>query len=230
MRKAAAAGANWVVTPELAVSGYTFAKELGTEWIAAQPDSWMDEIRRLAARHRLTVFLATPERDARSGKLHNTIFVIADDGRVVGSHRKINTLPTGSEAWSTPGYTAAPIVVPPSRCVGLLICSDAYSPPIAAKLRDGGADLLVSAAAWAPGLHGPDGEWERVTRDTGLPLIVCNRTGRDGTMDFTAATTVIAEGGRRLLSLSSEDSKIFVVDWDLRKNTLASRAYQELAV
>jgi 5-aminopentanamidase len=41
---AAAAGANWIVTPELAVCGYTFAEHAGTDWIMPQSDIWMSRI------------------------------------------------------------------------------------------------------------------------------------------------------------------------------------------
>src|ERR1700753_1510756 len=40
--KSAAEGCDWIVTPELAVSGYTFVPVIGTAWISAQPDPWMD--------------------------------------------------------------------------------------------------------------------------------------------------------------------------------------------
>lgn len=82
--------------------------------------------------------------------------------------------------------------------------------------------MLVSAAAWAPGFHGPDGEWERCTSDTGLPLFVCNRTGLDRPLDFTRGESVVAKDGRRLLSLSSERSTIFLIDWDSKTHTLES--------
>ena len=38
---AARLGATWIITPELIVTGYTFADSIGTEWILPQPDSWM---------------------------------------------------------------------------------------------------------------------------------------------------------------------------------------------
>lgn len=169
--KAADLGATWILTPELAVSGYSFADGLGTRWIEPQPDHWMAKIHRLAARRRLTIFLSHPERDPRSDQLHNTLFAIAPNGRVAGSHRKINTLRVGSEAWSTPGTHATAFPLAPFGNVGLLICADAYSPGIANSLKTQGAKVLVSSAAWAPGLHGPNGEWERCTKDTGLPRI-----------------------------------------------------------
>jgi predicted amidohydrolase len=98
-----------------------------------------------------------------------------------------------------------------------MICADAYAPWIAQRLRELGAKILVSSAAWGPGPYGPSGEWERVTSDTGLPLLVCNRTGMDRTLDFTHAESVVVKEGRRLYSMASETSAVFLVDWDLRK-------------
>jgi predicted amidohydrolase len=213
-------GAAWIMTPELGVCGYSFADSIGTEWILPQPDPWMEDFCRLVSRLHATVFLSHPERDRSSNHLHNTVFVIAPDGTIAGKHRKINTLRVGSEAWSTPGDHVAPLPVPPFESVGIMICADAFSPTIAGSLKAQGAEFLVSSAAWGPGLHGPNGEWERCTGDTGLPLVVCNRTGRDVVLDFTGAQSVVAKNGRRLLSMSSERSAIFVVDWDLTSQEL----------
>ena len=228
MTKAANVGAHWILTPELVESGYTFADRLGTKWIKPQPDRWMAQVCRLATQRRLTIFLSHPERDPQSTSLYNSLFAIAPDGRLAGSHRKINTLRVGSEAWSTPGTQTTAFPLRPFGTAGLLICADAYSPGIAESLKTQGAKVLVSAAAWAPGLHGPNGEWERCTKDTGLPLFVCNRTGADRTLDFRKAETVVAQNGRRLLSLSSERSAIFLIDWDLRAGTLASLKYRRI--
>jgi N-carbamoylputrescine amidase len=186
----------------------------------------MRDFCRLAARLHVTVFLSHPERDPRTAKLHNSVFVIAADGTILGTHRKINTLRVGAEAWSSPGDRATPIPAQTFGRVVILICADAYSPGIARSLQAQGAEFLVSSAAWAPGLHGPDGEWERCTRDTGLPLFVCNRTGPDRTLDFTGAESVIVKGGQRLLTLRSERSAMFTFEWDLQAQTLVTPAYR----
>lgn len=38
---AAGLGAAWILTPELCICGYTFADQIGTDWILPQPDLWM---------------------------------------------------------------------------------------------------------------------------------------------------------------------------------------------
>ncbi len=227
---AAELGAQWIVTPELCVTGYTFADRLGVTWILPQPDEWMTQMGRLVARLGVTLFLSHPERDRESGNLHNSLFVLAPDGAIAGTHRKINSLRVGSEGWSSPGTQPAVVSAAPVGRVGLLICADAYSPEICLALKARGARLLISSAAWAPGLHGPSGEWERCTRDTGLPLIVCNRTGPDRTLDFTEAESVVVKDGRRVLSLSSTRSAIFVLDWDVQAETVATPEYRTVAL
>jgi predicted amidohydrolase len=227
---AARAGASWIITPELCLCGYTFTDTIGTDWIMPQPDPWMTRVSQLAASLRVTISLSQPERDPQSTTLHNTVFVITAHGTIAGAHRKINALQKGSEAWSTPGRTAAPVPVQPFGHVGILICADAFSPGIAGSLAEQGARMLVSSAAWAPGFHGPNGEWERCTQDTGLPLLVCNRTGEDRTLDFTAAESVVVKDGMRLLTLSSDRSTVFTVDWDLHRQNLATPQYQRFAL
>jgi hypothetical protein len=133
----------------------------------------------LAARLRVTLFLSCPEQDRKSRKFYNSLFVIAANGTIVGTHRKINTLRVGSEACSTPGNAGCRHTSPSVHtCRDADLCGCIYvgdrSKPTGPR-----GQLLVSAAAWAPGHHGPNGEWERCTHDTGLPLIVCNRTGPD---------------------------------------------------
>lgn len=223
---AAGLGASWILTPELCITGYAFADEIGTDWIVPPPDPWMRDFCQLVARLHVTVFLSYPERDPQIERLYNSVFVVAPRGTILGSHRKINTLRVGDEAWSSPGDRVTPIPVEPFRLVGILICADAYSPGMARSLQAQGAQLLVSSAAWAPGFHGPDGEWERCTRDTGLPLFVCNRTGPDRRLDFTGAESVVVQDGKRLLSFRSERSAMFTIEWDLQTQTLATMAYQ----
>jgi 5-aminopentanamidase len=73
VRHAATLNCSWIVTPELAVCGYSFAPVIGTEWIVAQPDSWMQKIMQLAAELRVCVFLSVPERDPTDNRLHNSV-------------------------------------------------------------------------------------------------------------------------------------------------------------
>jgi predicted amidohydrolase len=105
--------------------------------------------------------------------------------------------------------------------IGLLICADAYKPVPVLLLRDAGAQLLVSAAALWPGEWGPKGEWEARTLDTGLPTIVCNRTGCDHDTQLFDSESVVVDHGEKLLTLRATESTIFIVNCRLRQGHIA---------
>jgi predicted amidohydrolase len=219
-RVAAERGADWVLSGELVVPGYRFEGLIGTDWIDEQPDVWMRRLAQLSAKVGVVSFVSHPERDATNGRLFNSLFVIGRDGRILGRHRKLHPTP-GSEAWSSAGEPGRPVSVDGLN-VGLLICADAYNPLPAQRLCDAGARLLVSAAAWWPGEWGPKGEWEARTLDTGLPMIVCNRTGRDDESQMLDAESVIVDRGEKLLTLRSPDSTVFVVECVISDDHIAS--------
>jgi N-carbamoylputrescine amidase len=210
IKHAAGKGAEWIVTSELSVCGLQFAHVVGADWIQPQPDPWMQQVCKLVRTLKRTVFLACPEREGR--RFYNSVFVIGPTGEIVGKHRKINVA-SDSLSWSSPGDRADPIECDGIK-VGLPICSDVYTPNIARALKFEGAQILVSPASWGPGVHGPNGEWEQRSHETGLPLIVCNRTGAEPTLDFWKAPSLVVNNGERVLSHSSDRSAVLTFDWD----------------
>ena len=221
---AASTGAQWAVTPELCIPGYLFLKSIGTGWIQPQPDQWMTQFCQTVRQHRITVFLSHPERDPASGRMYNTVFIINPDGEIIGRHRKIKTL-GGAEAWSTPGWKIAPYDCDGTQA-GVLICADAYRNDVAEVLASKGAQILISSVSWGPGHCGPDGEWEARSAETGLPIIVCNRTGQEpGELDYRQAESIVAQNGQRLLQATSPQSAALTFDWDMESMTLLSNDF-----
>src|SRR6186713_3320175 len=86
---AAMAGAEWIVTPELCLSGYEFRPSLGTDWIDTAPDRYAEPFVHLSRRLGVTLFLSHAERDPDTHKLHNTTMVIGTKGGLLGTHRKL---------------------------------------------------------------------------------------------------------------------------------------------
>lgn len=209
VRCASAEGARFVVTPELVVSGYGFRDTIGTNWIArdqAALFAWAADVARQAS---VSLLLGTPEAD---GRLFNSQILFAPDGSRVGHHRKIMVLRVGSESWSTAGDLSTVVTVDGIGRVGLFVCADMYSKRLVDETVAQEVDLLVSSAAWAPGEHGPNGEWERASLETGRPVLVCNRTGLDA-LDFRESRSVAAVGGTITSSHRSPDSAIVLLDW-----------------
>jgi predicted amidohydrolase len=220
IRAASGFGADWVVTPELCISGYRFPDSIGTGWVEPYPDKRTTYFRALAKSLHVAIFLGHVERD-RAGKLYNFAVMIDASGSIIGHHRKINV---AAEQWASAGTEISPIQWSGLK-LGILICSDAYTRDIAATLRSKGAQLLVSPTAWGPGLHGPEGEWESRSAETGLPLIVCNRTGIEDTLDFSLAESLVIKNGNRLLAHRSERSAVLTFDWGLDEMAPISKQF-----
>ncbi|MBL4674185.1 MAG: carbon-nitrogen hydrolase family protein, partial [Arenicella sp.] len=206
IKQAAAQGAEWIMTPELALTGYRFDLQIGTEWITVGPDQYVQRIQQLADELKVVIFLSHLERagnqsnsngnaqsnhavDTASSSIYNTLFVIDAQGDIIARHHKINTIPV-SEDWSTPGAVPALITVD-DYSVGLLICADAWPSQHAEYLQAHGAEILVSSASWAPGLYGPEDTWEKRSLETQLPLFVNNRTGIERLFDLCQSSSVV---------------------------------------
>lgn len=220
-RRAAANGARLIVTPELAVSGYGFRDLVGTDWIASGQPALFAWAGGLAQETGASLVLGTPEASSDNGALFNSMMLFAPDGSVTGRHRKINALRVGSESWSTPGDRPTVLTVDGIGRIGFFVCADMYSTRLVDETAAQGVDLLLSAAAWAPGHHGPDGEWERASATTSRPVLVCNRTGKD-VLDFDAAQSVAAVNGEIAFSHASPEQSIVLVDWTAGTRHLTS--------
>lgn len=199
-----------IVMPELAVSGYEFFKAIGADWIKDVIPEIIENFARLARENSAALIVGCPRFSQKTNKYHNAAIFIDEQGNVIGEHYKINVLP-GSEGWSSPGFEIKPIHWRDHK-IGLLICSDAYTKNIAEQLALQGANVLISPAAWAPGFHGPNGEWEQRSQETNLCLFVCNRTGAEKNLNFEGGSSIVAAGGRRILNYSGKPPAILSVD------------------
>jgi predicted amidohydrolase len=201
-----------ILTPELAVSGYEFYKILGREWIKEDGKKVIEKFSHLARKNKVALVLGSPIYDAKSDKYYNAAIFINEQGQVIGEHHKILVLP-GAEAWSSPGVEIKPVEWRGHK-IGLLICADAYKESIAEKLAQQGAEVLISLAAWAPGEHGPSGEWEQRSKDTGLCVLVCNRTGKGALVNFDGSSSVVVAGGRKVVEYAEKQPAILTIDVD----------------
>ncbi|WP_096202582.1 carbon-nitrogen hydrolase family protein [Bacillus sp. FJAT-45350] len=209
---------DWIITPELATSGLQFSS-IGTDWITQQPDTWMNHFCTIVKSINATVFLGCAER-SKEGALHNSVFVISEKGEIIGNQKKLARV----DNWSTSGEVVEPISLENIK-VGVLICADSYTGNYADKLLTKGAEILIAPSSWGPGLHGPNGEWEQRSIDTGLPIFVCNRTGEDETVSFWEAESSVIKDGKRLLTYKSKQSAILLFDWDLEAMNLVSTSF-----
>lgn len=215
IRQAAELKADLIVTPELAVSGYDFFQVMGKAWIQAEGKSILERFCKAARENHTALVLGCPTYDEPSDSYHNSAILIDETGKVIGIQHKVLTIHGSIEGWATPGAEIHPVEWHGQK-IGLLICADAYRISLAQELARQGADVLIGLAAWAPTEHGPNGEWERSSQETGLCFYVCNRTGRDSLLDFNGSSSIVAANGRRILEYAQKEPAILTVDVALR--------------
>lgn len=219
---AAEAGADWVITPEMAVQGYFCLEDCGGEGL--RPDVALAPLTGLAARHGLTLFLGCAERDAGTGALHNSCVVFGPDGRPLGRHRKTRRIGQ-AESWATPGEAIDP-VASPAGPVGILVCADSWWTDNTVALAGKGATAIVVPAAWPPGNHGPDGCWERGSQLGRVPLFVCNQTGYHPRLDFREAVSMVAIDGASRMDHSGAEA-VLLFDWSPATGEIFGTAFDQ---
>jgi len=222
VEKAARAGARLVVTPELAVSGYSFES---FDEVASLAESLEDETVRLlcetARRWEVTLCFGFAERDPTTNILYNSACVVGPDGRLAAHHRKNVT----DRRWACPGTpTQQNLFDTPWGRVGLLICADTYYGLLPRSLALQGADLLLVPANWPPSGMDPRKIWRARALENGLGIIACNRTGVDRHMDcLSCSSYAVTAEGEVLLDGISGSSRLWMVDYPLENGRLASR-------
>ncbi|BAZ97939.1 (R)-stereoselective amidase [bioreactor metagenome] len=210
--KAAEHQVDWLITPELCTSGYCFDNEIGHSWISPQPDRWTTLFLNRAGQAGICLFLACPEQDRESGRYYNSVLVFEPGFGIRGRHRKI-AVQKGFESWSSKGETAKPILCQGVR-VGVIICADAWYEEIPLGLKEQGAQIFISPAAWPPEPYSPYPCWESITRKTGLPLVICNRTGQEDDLPFYTSESLVMKDGRKLAAYASEEPALLTINWD----------------
>ena len=210
-RKAGDAGAQLVLAPEMAISGYSFAgrEDIApfTETINGPTLSGLAEIVRT---YGIFGCIGLAERDAQTNIFYNSAVVLDPQGKMACRYRKINA----EHRWACPGNPRDDNTFEtPWGRIGVLICSDSYQslPARITALR--GADLLLIPANWPPTGFDPRELWQARALENGFHLAACNRTGMDLSMDCSQGPSCLfTPQGAVLLDHHSADSRMLLVD------------------
>lgn len=204
-RAAAAEGAQLVVFPELAASGYSFADgaELRAE---AHPrdGELIAEWAGLAAELGIVLVAGYPET-GDDGNVYNSAAVVDPSG-VLAHYRKVH-LWDAEKLIFTPGDAAPPVVETAVGRIGLAICYDIEFPEWVRSIALAGAELLCAPVNW-PLLPRPAGErpGEIVRAQANaamnrLAIAVCDRSGDDRGQLWVGGSVVLDADGYPLTEL-----------------------------
>jgi predicted amidohydrolase len=195
-------GAQLVVLPELAHSGYVFSSVAEAHAAATPRDgevlqSWAAE----AARGDALVVGGFCELGA-DGQLFNSSVLLSAEGVLAVYH----TLHLWGEEprWFAAGEEPAPVVLTPHGLIGLAVCYDLEFPELTRGLALQGAELIVVPTNWPHEHEPPDGRpiihslaamtayWNKVF------VAVCDRCETERGLEFEGGSVIAGPDGAML--------------------------------
>lgn len=222
IRDAAGRGADLVILPELASSGY----KLG-DWRAAHAvaesipgpttEAWREE----AAAADCYIVGGICEREDKA--LFNSVAVVGPEG-VLALYRKLHLF-ADERLLFEPGNVGLPVVTLPFGRVGVIVCYDLRFPEALRLLALQGADLAAIPTAWAPGFDRtppPDGIIDQVRAAAvqanlnQVFVAAASRVGVDDDLPYLGSSVVVDPHGRFVYGPASRaDELVEVVEIDL---------------
>ncbi|WP_223068638.1 nitrilase-related carbon-nitrogen hydrolase [Paenibacillus caui] len=148
VREAARQGADLIVFPELAVTGYN-TDVIGDRYheLAEDLDGFsVKSFSEAARKHRINIVIPMALRQAE-GSITNSAVVIDRSGAVAGTYSKIH-LWEDERKYFKPGDDCSPFEMDFGK-LGILICYDAGFPEAARTLALQGAKLIVTPSAFS---------------------------------------------------------------------------------
>src|SRR5262245_14341404 len=148
-RKAAAAGADFIVTPEGYLEGYvgndkmnpSLSPERYREIAEPSDGQWIRKIEGLA--RELKVYLLVGFAERRVDKVCNSAMIFSPAGQQIGKYTKAHT--AGDEPYNQKG-SEFPVFSTPLGRLGMLICFDRQLPETARILAIKGAQIILVPA------------------------------------------------------------------------------------
>jgi NAD+ synthase (glutamine-hydrolysing) len=222
------AGADLVVLPELAVTGYP------PEDLLLRPGfvrAARDSVERIAAEtHDVVALVGMPLDD---GALYNACAICAD-GAIVGWAKKWHLPNYGvfdEKRYFAPGTELAFVEVAGTK-VGITICEDMWVPgPPTTELAAGGAELIVNLSA-SPFHVGRAQEREAIfsarARESGVRVALCNTVGGQDELIFDGHSLVLERDGSVLARAPGFEEALLVVDLDRPEDAAVAALVDDL--
>jgi len=203
LKRAAAAGAQLAVLPEMWSSGFSY-KNLNE--LALRTDGIVAELLELSRELKLVIVGSMPEPNG--DKVFNTIHLI-DNGRLAGIYRKMHLFSllgedrafSGGDSWLLADTTLGKI--------GVIICYDLRFPELSRRLALEGARVICVPAQWP---KPRDEHWRTLLRaraiENQLFVVACNACGPIGKLEFFGMSMIISPKGELLADAGTEQGEI----------------------
>ncbi len=211
---ATAEGADLIVFPECALTGYVFtSREEAQPFMETIPGPATDMLADYCRQHGIHVIFGLLEKDA--DRCYNTAVLIGPSG-LVGKYRK-NHLPfLGVDRYMDPGDQPFKVYNTPLGNIGLHICYDCNFPESARVMALSGADILALPTNWPEG-RGKVVNYVVNTRayENKVHLVAVDRVGRERGTTFIGSSKIINAWGDTLAQASAEAEEILYAEVSL---------------
>ncbi len=169
----------------------------------------------------MVVVLNLFERDG--DRTYDTSPVLNADGRLLGRTRMVHITDYPcfhEQGYYTPGDTGAPVYETDHGRIGVAICYDRHYPEYMRALALGGAELVVVPQAgavdeWPDGLY--EAEMQVAAFQNGYYTALCNRVGRETTLEFAGESFVCGPDGRVLARAGRGTDEMLMAHLDLQQ-------------
>ncbi len=219
-------GADWILTPEMALQGYHMMRNDKPFQLVSLTNGLLQPFQQACKSYKQRLFLGCGFLQERVPK--NSCLVIDADGQYYDQHSKVKVVQWITEKWAHPGEEFAVWSLDDIK-TGVLVCADAYFAENGEHLAEHGAELAVVIAAWPPGGHAgpPEEAWKRLSRSAGnIPVLVCNQTGTEG-MDCSHAQSAALAKGEVLFTYAGAEA-VLLLDFDEQRKQISSTNFEVL--
>lgn len=206
--RAAASGADLLILPEMALTGYA----IGAARVDAEAEPEGGALDRAladaASRHRIAILAGYPRRDA-AGRPVNAVRLVDRTGATAATYAKTHLYGDVDRSQFAPGDRFAPVVELGGWKLGLAICYDIEFPETARALALAGAEaILVPTANMAPFASIATRVVPTRAEENAVFLAYANYTGAEGDFAYVGLSCIVAPTGEDLARAGAGEETI----------------------
>lgn len=215
MQEAASAGAELLVLPECALSGYMFADAAEARPFAEQIPGPATEALAGACR-RLAQYVVCGLLEQDGDELRNSAVLVGPDG-LIGTYRKTHLPFLGVDRFVVSGDELAVFDTPLGR-IGIEFCYDLRFPEVTRTLTLRGAEIVAHPTNF-PLAARSQTEMITVARalENRIYLLSANRVGKERDGEFCGRSQIVDPYGMRLAEAADTGEALLVAEVDLTK-------------
>jgi len=228
IEEAAAQGAQLVVLPELANSGYMFANRQEAFALAEPLPEGPTAQAWIKLAQRLGIYLVGGIAEHAGDRLYNSALVTGPQG-YIGTYRKLHLWDEENQFFE-PGNLGLPVFHTELGCLGVAICYDGWFPEVYRLLALQGADIVAVPTNWPSSPETPENP--RIAHalavagahSNGLTVACADRSGTERGQYFVGSSLIVDSQGRVVGAPASADQEeVLIAQVDVRAARRARR-------